>query len=228
MNEPVKIVSMKFSGGRWFVKITGRDNAFAVSEELVHRHRLKEGIVLTDPQLAQLETEAELGECDRVVARLLGIREHSIGEIKSKLSRRKFGADAIQTTIRKYVERGLLDDEHFAQHCAQSLLGRNPVGRSYLTAYLQKKQVPREIAEQTAEMLLQGTDESESAVQSLRKRWNQFRQFEVETARTKAYTYLGRRGIGYAAAKAAFEQLWAEHDAEQRLNENDEEKADDH
>lgn len=217
MGTQVKIIRMKFSGGRFFVQLSGQERAIAVSEELVHRHRLKEGIVLTPAQLAQLESEAELAECDRVVARLLGLREHSIGEIKNKLARRGFGPNSIRPTVKKYIDQGLLDDAHFAQQAAQSLLARNPVGRSYLTAFLQKKLVPRDIAEQAAEMLLQGTDEVDSALQSLRKRWPSYRQFEVETARTKAYTYLGRRGIGYAAAKAAFEKLW-----------NEEEKADGH
>jgi SOS response regulatory protein OraA/RecX len=45
------------------------------------------------------------------------------------------------------------------------------------------------------------------AVASLERKWNSLKQFDLERARTKAYTYLSRRGIGYAAAKAAFEQL---------------------
>ena len=60
----------------------------------------------------------------------------------------------IHTTINAYIEKGLLDDAHFAMLSAQSLLARNPVGKSYLTAYLQKKQVSREIAVQTVDLLL--------------------------------------------------------------------------
>ena len=33
---------------------------------------------------------------------------------------------------------------------------------------------------------------------------------ELDTARTKAYNYLSRRGISFGAAKAAFEQLYQE------------------
>jgi SOS response regulatory protein OraA/RecX len=217
MTDSIKIVNLKFAAGRFFVLFSGRDKAIPVSEELVHRNRLKEGITLTAPQVAQLEHEAELAECERVVVRLLGMREHSIGELKTKLAQRKFGPDSVQKVVAVYVKKGLLDDAHFALQAAQSLLARNPVGRSYLTAYLQKKQVPRDIAVHTAEMLLGASNETELAVMSLRRRWRTYRQFEVETARTKAYTYLGRRGIGYSAAKAAFDRLL-----------NEETKADDH
>jgi regulatory protein len=210
MSEAIKIIKINQSNGRYFVLLSGREHAIIVSEELFHRHRLKEGIVITTPQLAQLETEAELAECDRVTVRLLANREHSIGELKTKLVRRKFSSNAIQATTKRYIDQGLLDDAHFAQNVAQALIARNPVGRSYLTAYLQKKMVPREIAEETADGLLKGHDEHELAILSLKRRWNSIRQFEVETARNKAYTYLGRRGIGYSAAKAAFEKLWNE------------------
>src|SRR5512136_2836515 len=125
MSDPVKILRMRFSAGRYFVLLSGRERAMVVSEELVHRHRLKEGIVVTAPQMAQLESEAELAECDRVTVRLLALREHSIGEIRAKLARRRFGPRAIQTTVQKYVDQGLLDDAHFAQSTAQSLLARN-------------------------------------------------------------------------------------------------------
>jgi SOS response regulatory protein OraA/RecX len=210
MENNTRIVSIKFAAGRFFVLFSGQERGIPVSEELVHKHRLKEGITLTAPQVAQLEREAERAECERVVVRLLGMREHSIGELRTKLIRRKFGKEVIQEIISAYIAKGLLDDAHFAMHCAQSLLTRNPVGRSYLTAYLQKKQVPREIAVQTVDLLLGESDETELAVQSLRRRWRTYRQFEVETARSKAYTYLGRRGIGYSAAKAAFDKLLSE------------------
>ncbi len=210
MDSNTRINSIKFAAGRFFVLFDGREKAIPVSEDLVHKHRLKEGILVTPPQLAQLEREAELAECERIVVRLLGMREHSIGELKTKLIHRGLGAESIKAVVKAYIDKGLLDDAHFALQVAQSLLARNPVGRSYLTAYLQKKQVSREIAVHTADMLLGATNETDLAVQSLRRRWRSYRQFEVETARTKAYTYLGRRGIGYSAAKAAFDKLLSE------------------
>jgi SOS response regulatory protein OraA/RecX len=210
MEDNTRIVSIKFAAGRFFVLFSGRERGIPVSEDLVHKHRLKEGIILTAPQVAQLEREAERAECERVVVRLLGLREHSIGELRTKLARRKFDKDVIQMTVTAYIEKGLLDDAHFAMLSAQSLLARNPVGKSYLTAYLQKKQVSRDIAVQTVDLLLKESDETDLAVQSLRRRWRTYSQFEVETARSKAYTYLGRRGIGYSAAKAAFDKLLSE------------------
>jgi regulatory protein len=195
------------SGNRYRVTITNCEKPLLVSDELVYRHRLKAGIVITPPQLAQLEAEAEVAECDRLVARLLAMREHSIGQLKVKLAQRQFKPEIIKDVVKKYINRGILDDAHFAHNQAQQFLDKNPAGRNFLINWLRRKHIHHDLAEQTAEMLLGEQDEVALAVASLERKWNSLKHFDLERARTKAYTYLSRRGIGYAAAKAAFEQL---------------------
>ncbi|MEW6050637.1 MAG: regulatory protein RecX [Candidatus Zixiibacteriota bacterium] len=208
MSDPIRILQIRQFGVRYWLTISGLEKPIAVGEELVQRYRLKEGIVVTEPQLAQLLAEAELAECDRETARLLAMRDHSIGELKLKLVRKQFSRKSIQEIIKRYESRGLLDDSHYAHNLARRALEKNPSGRTFLVATLVKKHVNRQLAEETADMVLAGTDEVTLAVASLRKRWRTLRQLELETARTRAYTYLGRRGISYEAARAAFEQLY--------------------
>jgi regulatory protein len=208
MEDQIKIIRLKAGTGRYYVTLSNRTEAITVSDELVYRHRLKEGIVLTAPQVAQLETEAELAECDRSAARLLALREHSVGELRTKLKQRQFKAESIHTILKRYGDKGLLDDAHYAQSVVRGLLERNPSGRGYLISYLQHRHVSRQIAEETVQMFLADVDEVDLAVKSLERRWKTLGQFDLERARSKAYTYLSRRGIGYSAAKAAFDRLW--------------------
>lgn len=210
IDQPITITECKpiGSGARYKVRLSDREEPLYVTDELVYRHRLKSGIVITAAQKEQLETEAELAECDRVIARLLGIREHSVGQLKAKLHQRQFGQEAIRTQVQKYVDRGLLDDANYAYKQAQTFLETNPAGKNFLIGWLRKKHIAREIAEETADMLLGERDEVELAVASLERKWASIRQFDLERAKSKAYTYLSRRGIGYSAAKAAFEQLY--------------------
>ncbi len=203
-----RIIRLVNTGESFAVYVTGREEALEVSPALVHRHRLKEGIVLTEPQLAQLLAEAELDRCDRAVARSLAIREHTTGELRDKLQRKGFSKDVIAETLKRFTERGLLDDAHVAAKLVRSSLERNPSGRAYLIAVLRKKRINRDLAEQTVDMILSGRDETELAVASLSKRWSSLRHLELERARSRAYNYLSRRGIGYSAARAAFEQLY--------------------
>jgi regulatory protein len=191
--------------------ISTLEKPLAVDEHVIHKFRLVEGVVLTSSQLGQLQAEAGLRACDTELARLLSMREHSVGEVKLKLRRKGFDPDAIRAVCRKYDRLGLLDDARFARKLAESTLARNPCGRPYLIGVLEKKMVPRPLAEQAVDMVLKDIDEIDLAVRSLRKRWSLYSQFELETARTKAYYYLSRKGISYQAAKAAFEKMYNEN-----------------
>jgi regulatory protein len=208
MDEAIRLTTIRQRGGKFELSITTFDTPIIVDEEVVHRFRLVEGIVLTRPQLEQLTREAELVACDRETARLLGLREHSVGELEFKLRRKEFSDDAVKATIQKYRQLSFLDDTQYARKVVEMTLKRNPAGRAFLIALLRKKRVGRLVAERTVDMILRETDEVEIAKRSLEKRWSQYRQLELERARTKAYTYLSRRGISYEAARAAFDELY--------------------
>jgi regulatory protein len=194
-------------GDRFFLEISTLEERLEVTAELANQYRLKAGIVITEPQLEQLVREAELHLCRRELSRLLAMRSHSVQDATEKLRRRKFSSDAIASSVGFYREKGILDDEQYAWQEGERLLSRNPAGRAYLTAHLQRKGIERSLAEQTAGMLFQDVDETSLAREALERRWPVYRQFGLERARTKAYTYLSRRGLGYEAAKAAVEEL---------------------
>jgi len=208
MDNRSKIEKLRQSGNRFFLTMTGLEKPLSVSEQLVYKFKLKEGIVLTEPQLEHLKRESALFECDRETSRILSLREHSTGELRFKLKRKKFDLEIIKQMIKKYADLGFLDDDHYAFKLAENSLERNPSGRAYLVAFLQRKMLKREEAERAADMVLAGREEKTLAVASLKKRWHLFRELELERARKKAYNYLSRRGIGYQAAKAAFEMLY--------------------
>jgi len=207
MEEKIRILKLSRSASEVSVTISILDEPVVVPEHIVYKHRLKENIVITQSQLETLRTESELFLCDRTAARMLAAREHSTGEIRNKLARKSFTGDAIRQVIRKYKDRGVLDDARYAHRQANQLLTQRPCGRSYLVAYLQRKKIDRFLAEETADVALTGKDEKELAAAALTKRWGGYGQFELEVARQKAYNYLARRGFGYEAARAAFEQL---------------------
>jgi len=208
MDEPIKLLKLAESSTLAELTVSGEDEPLKVSLETVYRHRLVEGIVLTKAQLATLKEEAALFQCDRLAARYLAMRDHSVGELRSKLRRRGMQPPVVQVVLKKYRDNGALDDARYALAVGQSLLNRRPCAKSYLTAYLQKKQIRRDLAAQTAETLLSREDDDKLAAAALEQRWSRFSQFELETARTKAYNYLARRGFGYQSAKVAFDQLW--------------------
>ena len=186
MEEKIRILKLSRSASEVSVKISILDEPVVVPEHIVHKHHLKEDIVITPSQLDTLRTESELFLCDRTAARMLAVREHSTGEIRTKLARKSFTPDAIRRIIRKYKDRGVLDDARYAHRLANQLLMQRPCGRSYLVAYLQRKKIDRFLAEETADAALIEKDEKELATAALTGKWGEYLQFELEVARQKA------------------------------------------
>ncbi len=116
---------------------------------------------------------------------------------------------------------GYLNDAAYARERVESMLRRNPSGRSHLIGMLRKRMVSRSLAEQVVNTVLVDLDETELAVQSLSRRWNLIKDLELERARKKAYNYLSRRGISFGSAKAAFEQLHKEEIKEKEESEDE-------
>lgn len=196
------------------VRIEGIEDDLPVSEETVYRHRLVDGIVITQSQLDILRQESDQFLCDREAARLLALREHSVGELTLKLKRKKFAPESISKVLARYRSAGLLDDSRVAERLGQQLIARRPCGRSFLIGHLLKKRIDRKLAEQTADSLLSEGDDIERACAALEKRLPHLSQFELEPARHKAYSYLARRGFSYETAKQAVERLITETSGE--------------
>ncbi len=199
---------MRRHTGVFRLEISTLDEPLVVPELVAHQHRLKEGIVLTPPQLEQLMAEAEKILCEQTVSRMLGMREHSVGELRQKLKRKKFSEPAIAPAIKKHIAAGLLDDERLAHSLARRTYERKPSGRSYLIATLRRKHIDRDLAQRAVDKLLESGDENAAAIHALRQRWPNPDQIHIESIRTKAYSYLARRGFGYGAARDALTQLF--------------------
>jgi regulatory protein len=208
IDQTVRIEAVKNVDGGMALTISGEEAVLVVPSEFVARANLRPGVVLHDRQLAELRHLAALLACERKTLRLLAMREHSEGELRRKLRRAGFEREIAEEMIGKYRKQGALDDARFAQMIGNSLMRRRPCGRAYLCACLQRKLVSRSLAEETAQMLLAGQDETELATAALQQRRQSFEQFELERARRKAYNYLARRGFGHATSRAAFERLF--------------------
>ncbi len=203
-----RITAVEEKPGGFRVTLSDLPDPLFLPIELVYQYNLKAGVVITLAQVNSLVDESERFLCDREIARLLALREHSAGELRLKLRRKGFTEKLTAATITKYASKGLVDDARLALALARRALERKPSGRSFLIALLRKKMIERITAEQAVDMLLEGTETVENAVRALRLRWPVPDQIEVESVRSKAYSYLSRRGFGYETARAAFEEVF--------------------
>lgn len=207
MADRIRINEVKTRGDTTCLVVEGEE-PMTITAEAARRRNLHAGVILTPSQFAQLQQEARRYACEQTAARMLAGREHSEWELTAKLRRKGFDSDTVMETVRRYRQMGAVDDARYAQMIGRSLVERKPCGKAYVSAYLQKRGITRELAEAAAETLLGGRDETDRAAAALEQRRQTWAEFELETARRKAYNYLARRGFGFAAARSAFEQVF--------------------
>jgi len=208
MDSRPRITAIEERPGDYRVRVSTLPEPLLVPAELVFLYRLTAGVVITTAQLNQLISESERKRCEREIARLLSVREHAAGEFQAKLKRKGFDARTITTAVEKFAGQGLVDDARLAMALARRTLRQKPAGQSYLVATLRRKMIERTLAERVVGEVLEGVDLTDSAIRALRQKWPNPDQIDVESIRSKAYSYLSRRGFGFETARAAFTQLF--------------------
>ena len=207
-SQPSKITAIEESRGEFLVSVSSLPEPLAVPLALIHQYHLKVGVVLTSAQVSQLVGESERYLCEREIARLLALREHTTGELRLKLKRKGFAERTIAVLIEKFAAQRLLDDARLAMNLARRALERKPSGRAFLVAVLRKKLIERSLAERTVDQVLEEIDQTAEAVRALAQKWPNLDQIQVESVRSKAYSYLSRRGFDYQTARAACNEVF--------------------
>jgi regulatory protein len=129
--------------------------------------------------------------------KLLAIRDRSVFEIRSSLSKKGFTEAVVQSTIDDLLERGLLDDAKFAVRYAESLLRNKKAGPRYIASALQRKGVEKQLANKTAEDISSDGRTQETAIMEwIERKSAEKRKNKTPGAKKKRiYDFLIRRGF---------------------------------
>lgn len=93
--------------------------------------------------------------------RALGLRAHSSGELRQKLTRRAEQVGDIDKVLAKLNESGYLDDRKYAESYATLRLENEGHGRSRVLRDLRQRRIAPALAEQTVNRTFHETDEVE-------------------------------------------------------------------
>jgi len=202
-----KIRNVSSRGDITRVTISTHRQPFVIPSALAEQWGLRPEVVLTDSQVRAIEDESERLACRRQAAGYLASRDHSESELGMRLRKKGFKREHIDDVLSAFRRQGLIDDARVAANLASALLRRKACWRPYLLSCLNDKGIDRATAELAAEAVFTGQDEIELACRALRSRMREYSQFQLETARRKAYNYLSRRGFSFQAAREAWEIL---------------------
>lgn len=134
--------------------------------------------------MAARETKTEFLRALDSIARLLAMRDHSLHELKTKLSRR-FDAEIMSAALSEAEVRGWLSDEAAIAERLAGALARKNKSRRYIEAQLKKRRLPT--------IHLDSDSELEKAKELLLRKFGEEKLTYEDKA--KAFRFLRNRGF---------------------------------
>lgn len=179
--------------------------AFSVSRTVVENSCIEPGQVLTDSQIAELNTDDSIEQCLQSALRLLHYRPRSEAEIRMRLCRR-FDPEVVDSVISQLTARQMIDDFAFATFWKENRESCNPRGQRLLRLELSKKGVSQEVITE----VLEGIEEEESAYRAAKKKERSLQKEDYDNFKRKLGSLLRRRGFSYEVIKRTVERIWRE------------------
>ncbi len=130
-----------------------------------------------------------------VAVKLLAMRAHSTQEIRERLGRRGYPADAIEAVVAKLTASGYLNDAVYARTWAQSRAHRRPVGPARLADELRSRGVSELEISATLSELSAEQDIREVAEAAAARKLPRLRTLPPDVARRRLGAYLTRQGF---------------------------------
>ena len=145
-------------------------------------------------------------DCHRKALDLLARRPHFCLELATKLARRGFPAEEIETVMAGLTDQGLLDDYRYALELARGALRRKGFGPVRVRAELERRGVAAEISVSVAHEVFPDAETELEQARAVAGRW----QRSGSQSRTGLGRHLQRKGY---SQRVILQILEAEHEA---------------
>ncbi len=139
--------------------------------------------------------------------RFLAVRPRSEAEVRTRLLRAGHEATAIEQTLERLRQDGLLDDAAFAQYWLEQRRTFRPRGARLVQAELRQRGIAADLAAEAATTL--DTPE-EDAYRAAFKRAHQLAHLEERAFRDRIGQLLARRGFNWDTIAPVVARLWSE------------------
>lgn len=204
-----KIVEQKRRPNRRNVYLDGAF-AFGLSDNVVARFRLREGMTLSDEEVRQIADGEVRQECFDHAMRHLQSRLHSHAELRRKLVRREYGETVIDAVLADLARLGYLDDAQFAKTKALSLAEHKHHGRRRAYVELIRSGVEKDLADAALNDVYEQTDSLAAARMLAEKKAASLKRLDPLVARRRLAGMLQRRGFDYETIKPVIDQVLGE------------------
>jgi SOS response regulatory protein OraA/RecX len=157
------------------------------------------------------EAEKEVQRIREAAFRLLAIRAHSAGELKTRLTQKKFPAEQIELVIADLQEKGYQSDEEFARLFTREKWTSSGWGPGRVRQALAQKGVAPPVCDQILEEVYGDVDLIEGLLPLARKRWRTTDGLDNNTRRRRLAGFLQRRGYNWDTIQRVITKISENH-----------------
>lgn len=136
--------------------------------------------------------------------KLLGMRSHSMEELRRKLRKKGFEEESTGQVIEQLCMKGLLDDRDFGEQMIGSRTKRKPSGKMKLGAELRRKGVPESMIVE----LLREVDTGALCMQAAERKFALLHGPSEASRKKKLESFLRNRGFAWQEIRETLERYF--------------------
>jgi regulatory protein len=183
------------------------DNEYAFSLSRIVAAWLSVGREINDAEIEKLQEDNSFEEAAQVALRYVAYKPRTTAELRKRLQESKFPDSAIEHTISRFTQNGLINDEQFARNWVEDRKTLHPRSARQMDFELRRKGVQRENIEAA---LTQVNDDDLMAYQLASQKINRYNRLEYDDFRRRLGGLLARRGFSYETVTRVINRLWSE------------------
>lgn len=165
------------------------------------------GDEVSEEVLSRLEQRDHSWKAREAALSLLSFRSRSAVELRRRLERKDFPPEVAEQCVAELVERGLVDDDAFAETWVRDRVRLRPQGKRRLVQELRAKGVDSEAAHEAVGEVLEAEEVSDTELAlAAAAKWRPRAGEDPARARRRLHGFLARRGFSGEAIRAAMEQ----------------------
>jgi regulatory protein len=142
-----------------------------------------------------------------VALRFIAYKPRTTAELRKRLTDGKHSEEAIEHTLARFIETGLINDEKYARDWVDHRQAFHPRSSRMIDYELRHKGVAK--ADIDAALASAG-DDDQMAYQLATQKIDRYKDLEMPEFRNKLGGYLARRGFSYEVIARVVNRIWSE------------------
>ncbi len=182
--------------------------AFSLEAEVATKERLQVDQMLSTEQIEGLTSADNCQRCLNAAIRSLGYRPRSEAELRDRLVKRGFAGDIQDAVITRLREKGLVDDNAFAQFWKENRESFIPRSQRLTRLELKRKGIANEIIDPVVAAI----DDEEGAYRAALSKARRLSRTDYPSFQRRLGGHLKRRGFNSSVIKRTLERIWRDRE----------------